>query len=143
MNLSPLDIKAPLEVEAEESVIEFTKWDKELNALLNRTVSETSAKVLEAVCKTLPATIAALVAKEVSNQLSVGDFFDDNKDLIAHKQVVKEVYQELSSANPGKECFEVLGEMVALEVRKRLGLAIPAVSLRTPKKKPSFINRRP
>jgi hypothetical protein len=99
-----------------------------LNALLNKVYKKgvesgrtegraVQERVLKAVPEITKVNFTTLMALHKTSE----DFYANNKDLIPHKKVVGQVFEEMLAKNPDKKWAEVLGD-VGKEVRQKLKL---------------------
>lgn len=88
------------------------------NKVLSRVVAVTAQQILT----NLPKVVSNIVKSQVEVSTKVNSFFADNKDLLAHRQFVGFVSNDLQGKNPSWTLDKLFGEL-GKEVRTRIGLA--------------------
>lgn len=123
------------DLDLEEVTGDPKEFNKLLNSIYQRAVTDTQKTVNAEVTQSIPNMVSV-----VSNlQKATSDFYDANKDLEPFKKVVAHVFDDLVSAEPNKAYDEIMLD-VALETRKRLELPKPTnkkVDKGTPPKLPN------
>jgi hypothetical protein len=77
------------------------------------------ALAMEDSLRVLPTVIKSLVAQTSLLKKTSDTFYANNKDLLAHKELVSKVTEELEAKSPGQPLEKLLNE-AAIEVRRRL-----------------------
>lgn len=85
--------------------------------------------IVEMILRTLPSTIEYLVKQSASMKQLSDKFFENNKDLANHKDLLSQVIEQTEAENPGLDYESLLSE-AAKRARSRLG------SLRETQKQP-------
>lgn len=93
--------------------------------LLNTVLVRVHNAAVEEAMRCLPALISSLVRQSQVMDKMAAQFYEDNKDLSEHKQLVYEVTQTLDAANPGLSYDDLMAK-VATEVRLRLQTLKPS-----------------
>lgn len=135
------------DLDLEEVTGDPKEFNKLLNSIYQRAVTDTQKRVGTDVTQSIPNMVSM-----VSNlQKATDDFYGSNKDLEPFKKVVAHVFDDLVTANPEKPYADVMLD-VAQETRKRLDLPKPTnkkvdkgIPPRLPgkKKAPGRINNKP
>lgn len=105
---------------------EVMNTPEKVNEMLTGVAQVAYEKAIEHVIKRMPSVISAEVARTVTTQTMVQDFYRTNKDLIPHKRYVAMAYEELRESDPTltMEDLFIKGKL-AKEVRKTLGIRRP------------------
>ncbi len=102
------------------------EFNKFLNTFYQKAVTDTRRVLGEGVLRSIPDIVRTNLTIMTSLQEASKRFYEENKDLEPFKRVVATVFEDLSSANPGKT-YEQLMPEVAAESRKRLELTSKAL----------------
>lgn len=112
-----------------------------LNDFRKRVADDVRRKTVEEVIRSIPEVVRYNIQVMNSLQQARDDFYSANEDLKPFKKVVAQVFEEISSSNPGKEYSELL-ELTAPEVRKRLDLESKAKKPEKQKAAPNLPRKR-
>lgn len=120
---------------AEEVVHDFLK-DLDMDdvssdpAVLNKILLAVAAKVqqqtTEQVLRSIPQVVVSQVQQQTYFKRMSDKFYDDNKDLVNVKQVVRACAQQIQQSNPEWEIDKVFSE-AAVKTRQTLGLTAPVI----------------
>lgn len=119
----PTDDTTPKATEPLASEEELSKIIDEgdvgaLNTVLQRVQTQTA----QALVGNLPRILDGMVNQQVTQKQVIDNFYQENDDLVAHKQHVALVGQELAKANPQWDMPTLLKETAA-EFRKRFNMS--------------------
>ena len=114
------------ELDIEEVLRDPKEFNKLLNTIYQKAVTDTRQILGEGVLRSIPDIVKTNITVMTNLKKASDKFYVDNKDLVPFKKVVATVFEELASENPGKKYDEILDE-VGTEVRKRLDLKKEAV----------------
>lgn len=78
-------------------------------------------QAVEEALRVLPGVVTSLIQHSSGLKVASDKFYDDNRDLAAHKQLVSEVLFEMEASNPGLELSKLM-KKTAEETRRRLTL---------------------
>ena len=113
----PAEFKGDFFESDEEYNNSFEKKDVQ-NKVLSRVATAAAQQILTG----LPKVVSNIVKSQVEVTTKVNSFFADNKDLLAHRQFVGFVSNDLQGKNPSWTLDKLFGEL-GKEVRTRIGLA--------------------
>ena len=140
-------IAAPKQAEtAKETPVDktfFIATQEEMDRVLDKpeNMNELLVKVhnraVESVIKHIPAIISNMIETQVTMRGSVTKFYEENKDLVPHKQYVGFVVNELVGKHPDWDMNKVFTELPK-EVRKRIGLKQQAEEKKQQKQRGGF-----
>ena len=114
------------ELDLEEVVRDPKEFNKLLNTIYQKAVTDTRQILGEGVLRSIPDIVKTNIAVMTNLKRASDKFYEDNKDLVPFKGAVANVFEETASKNPDKKYDEILKE-VGDEVRKRLGMKKEAV----------------
>jgi len=114
------------ELDIEELIRDPKEFNKMLNSIYQKAVTDTRKVLGEGVLRSIPDIVKTNIAVMTNLKNASEKFYEDNEDLVPFKKVVAAVFEEVASENPDKKYDEVLSE-VGTEVRKRLDLQKKAV----------------
>ena len=109
------------EEDAYEMVQDPKRFNKLLNQIYQRAVTDTRKVLGEGVLRSIPDIVKTNLTIMTSLQRASDKFYDENKDLVPFKKVVSTVFEEMSSTNPDKK-YDVILKDVGVEARRRLDL---------------------
>lgn len=99
-------------------------------AVLNKILLAVAAKVqqqtTEQVLRSIPQVVVSQVQQQTYFKRMADKFYDDNKDLVNVKQVVRACAQQIQQNNPEWEIDKVFSE-AAVKTRQTLGLTAPVI----------------
>lgn len=124
-------------VDFEEATTDPETFNKLLNTLYKKAVSDTQNKLGESVLRSIPDIVRTNINTITNLKAASDKFYDDNKDLAPFKKVVATVFEEVAAENPDKELSEILSD-VAAESRKRLDLHKKAAASSTKPNSPKL-----
>lgn len=129
------------ESDVDDLISDPKEFNKLLNDLYKKTISDARQLVGEAVLRSIPDIVRANVTIINDLQKASDEFYSTNEDLKPFKKVVATVFEEVASENPGKPFNEIFPK-VADEARKRLELYKKTVQpTNKPPKLPTRKNR--
>ena len=114
------------DLDPEELVRDKDSFNKILNSVYSKGVTDSKKISSEAVLRTIPDIVKNNINLFSALKKEADKFYRENEDLQPFKKVVAAVFEEISSTNPDKKYGELMAK-VAPEVRKRLGLHKQAV----------------
>jgi len=109
------------ELDIEELVHDPKEFNKLLNNIYQKAVTDTRQILGEGVLRSIPDIVKTNIGIMTNLKKASEKFYEDNEDLKPFKKVVAAVFEEITSEHPDKKYDEVLNE-VGDEVRKRLDL---------------------
>jgi len=109
------------ELDIEELIRDPKEFNKLLNTLYQKAVTDTRKVLGEGVLRSIPDIVKTNIAVMSNLKKASDKFYEDNEDLKPFKKVVGAVFEDLSSQSPEKKFDELLAD-VGDEVRKRLDL---------------------
>lgn len=118
------------DLDIEEVVRDSKEFNKLLNSIYQKAVTDTQKNVGVEVTQAIPNMISVVT----NLQKATDTFYDENEDLKPFKKVVAQVFDDLVITNPDKPYSELMSD-VAPEVRKRLELP-EYVKIKETKKSP-------
>lgn len=99
-------------------------------AVFNKILLAVAAKVqqqtTEQVLRSIPQVVVSQVQQQTYFKRMADKFYDDNKDLVNVKQVVRACAQQIQQNNPEWEIDKVFSE-AAVKTRQTLGLTAPVI----------------
>lgn len=107
---------------------DFFESDEEYNNsfekkdVQNKVLSRVATAAAQQILTGLPKVVSNIVKSQVEVTTKVNSFFADNKDLLAHREFVGFVSNDLQGKNPSWTLDKLFGEL-GKEVRTRIGLA--------------------
>lgn len=129
------------EEEFDAAVSDPKEFNKLLNKVYQKAVTETRERVSEGILRSIPEVVRSNIYTVTNLKAASEKFYEDNKDLAPFKKVVAAVFEEVASENPDKEFHEILGS-VADEARKRLDLHKKATTPKNNEPAPPKLPRR-
>ena len=81
--------------------------------------AELTREITEHILLLLPGVISHLINNISTMKIASEQFYEKNKDLVPHKEIVGTVIEQIESKYPGKSVEEILG-LAADEVRQLL-----------------------
>ena len=119
----------------EDFITDPVKLNEVFNKVYQQAVTDTRKTLGEGILRSIPDIVRANV--DIMDKLKQMNtkFYTDNKDLEPFKKVVAAVFEEVATASPGKDMFELL-PAVADEARNRLELhrkATQTINRKSPK----------
>lgn len=87
--------------------------------------------VIERLFKVLPSVIGNLMTTQAINSKLITDFYEANKDLAKHKDIVREVMFKVEGQNPMLPYGEIIKQALPLikeqvQLKSNLSMKIPA-----------------
>ena len=92
------------------------------NKILHAVVAKVQQQTTEQVLRSIPEVVMSQVRQQTYFKKMADDFYDDNKDLINVKQVVRACAQQLQKNNPEWEVEKIFSE-AATKTRETLGMS--------------------
>ena len=96
------------------------------NKILHAVIARVEQRTTEQVLRTIPQIVGSQVQQQTYFKKMADTFYNDNKDLINVKQVVKACAQQLQKNNPEWEIEKVFAE-AAVKTRETLGMSAKKV----------------
>lgn len=125
------------DIDIEEITSKPEDFNKLLNAIYQKAVTDTQKRVDVNISQTVP----NMINMASSLKKATESFYDNNGDLKPFKKVVAHVFDEIVNNNPNKPYADVMEE-VAPEVRKRLELPAYVKKTVNKRKPPRLPNKR-
>lgn len=130
-----------LQFMTEEELDELQDNPGKMNEILNRVY----ARAQEDIMKSIPSVVQKTTSRQITLQNKVKDFYEENKDLLAHRDFVSFVASEIEGQNPDKD-LDWIFDQTAKQARKRLGIRKSAEDTesnrrRGSKNKPAFASK--
>lgn len=89
--------------------------------------ADLTREITEHILLLLPGVISHLINNIVAMKGLSENFYEKNKDLAAHKELVSKVIEQFEGKYPGKSAQDIL-DLAAVEVRKQLSLQTRLIS---------------
>jgi|GEM_PF-1284526 len=114
------------DLDLEELTRDKAAFNKILNAVYSKGVSDSKQLSTESVLSSIPEIVKHNLTLLTTLKEASDNFYKENADLTPFKRVVASVFEEIAAKNPDKKYGELMN-LVAPEARKRLNLHEQAV----------------